>query len=174
MKTLPKAMAFMAFAAALSFASQALGAPACRLFQHSHFGGLSFDIPANTRVDNFLAIIFKYTEEQCDPEWPAPQDEMAFESSREERVSRAQACRTVQKSAGNADNEISSVQVPRGCYLYLYEHPNYGGAVAEYSAGNHPETYMGIPNDSASSAFCSCGGLFGRPQGEIVIVPAPR
>jgi len=173
MKTFPKAMAAMAFAAALSFTSQAIAAPACRLFQHSHFGGSYFDIPANTKVDNFLAIIFWVTKQECDPEWPAPQDEGASEISREERVSRAQACRTVRSSAGNADNEISSVQVPDGCGLVLHEHPNFAGGRAGYKEGNYPEAFAGTPNDTASSAECTCALDPFFSYDSIIIAPRP-
>lgn len=173
MKTLSKAMASMAFAAALSLASTAIAAPACRLFVDSHFGGLSFDIPANTKVDNFLAIYLYATEKECDPEWPAPEDENAFEMSRAERVSRAQACRSVQKFAGNADNRVSSVQVPAGCGLVLHEHPNFAGGLAGYKAGNYPEAYAGTPNDTASSAECTCAMDPFAEYAGIIIAPRP-
>jgi len=173
MKSFSTAMAAMAFAAALSFSSHAIAAPVCRLFTDSNFGGLSFDIPANTKVNDFMAIILWTTVKECDPEWPAPQDEMASEMNREERVSRAQACRTVQKSAGNADNEISSVQVPAGCGLIIHEHPNFAGGFAGYKPGNYPAAYSGTPNDSASSAECNCAADPFYFYDTIIIAPRP-
>ena len=76
MKTLSKAMAAMAFAAALSFVSHASAAPACRLFSDARFGGGYFDIPANTKVRDFTKVYFWGWGEKCEPVNPARVDDL--------------------------------------------------------------------------------------------------
>jgi len=158
MKRFFRVTCVVTFAAAWFLSSNAYALDACRVFRDSNFEGGFLDIAKNTSLPDLGAYNFQWNGRICSS---GPSDP-------ESGVSR---CKTGWHSMGRAVDEVSSVQVPRGCYLYLHEHTGYNGAVAAWEAGDHPEVYVGIPNDAASSARCSCGA---PPVGEIVIIHPPR
>lgn len=177
--SLAKAMGAIALAA-VAFSSSFASAASCRLFRDAHFGGGYFDIPANTRVADFTKVSFWNWVQKCEPITPARTNRsdgfLKCSQARTMRIAHPgfSKCTDIWSAVGGADNGVSSVQVPANCSLRLFEHPGYTGAVATYMPGDHGETYAGIPNDSASSAFCQCGGTVGRPAGEIVVFPGQR
>ena len=58
---------------------------------------------------------------------------------------------------GDAFNDkASSVSVPSGCRLTVWQHANFGGAVRHFSGGDY--AYVGdLWNDQISSVRCRCG-----------------
>lgn len=57
------------------------------------------------------------------------------------------------------NDQVSSIKVPDGCALTVYENNNYGGSSRTYPSGKHKWVGDGW-NDKISSAKCSCTKLY--------------
>jgi hypothetical protein len=71
---------------------------------------------------------------------------------------------------GQMDDEASGVYVKPGCSITVYEHPNYQGRSATRLSGTW-DLSAGIPNDTSSSAICSCGASVDTSWNEFATFP---
>ena len=144
-------------------------APRCRLiaYQHESFRGAEQVFTGNNSyVGNFWNDQISSTRCECDPVSPPPRYDVRksnkvcklfqhadFQGKKYPLFANSQM--SVLNSRSDWNDEVSSVKVPRGCRLTVYEHKDYRGASTTFYAGKHE--FVGRNwNDRVSSAACYC------------------